>query len=66
MTTTEVNVNTCGGEIDASAGFQVRVTFNDSQTPGVFGPCDLSTARAVLVHAAARTNTQSATIEPVA
>ena len=62
----QVNVNSCGGQIDLTATWQVQAQYDDAGlNVFAFGPCDLATARAVLVAMAARTNVRQATIVPV-
>lgn len=65
MATTEVNVNTGANEPDMNAAWQVRVVYDNSQTPGVYGPVNWGTANAMMAAFAGRTNVRSATVESI-
>lgn len=62
----QMNVYQGDGEIDTTATWEVVAEYDGSASPGEWGPCDLETARAVLVSLAGRTNVRKATIQPVA
>jgi hypothetical protein len=63
----QVNVNRCEPCCDPTATWQVVAEYDDSGVnPFTWGPCDLGTARAVLISLASRTNVRKATIEAIA
>ena len=62
----QVNVNHCRDSVDETATWKVTAEYDDAGVNSFdFGPCDLGTARQVLVSLASRTNCRKATIAAI-